>query len=127
MSHQPPPYGGPPQHPYGGPPGEPPPSGMSNKAKFWLGVVLALPASILGPVLVGVAVNLGQVVSADGPLSGILGGLVSLGLLAGFVVLVVIERTRWIGLGMLAGTAILFVVAAGACVVLIIGLSNAYS
>jgi hypothetical protein len=116
----PPPYGGPPgQPPYGQPPYSQPPSGMSNKAKFWLGVVLALPAIVIGPVIVGVAVNLGQVVSSDGPLSGILGGVASLALLVGFIALVVVSRTRWIGLGMLAGIAILFVVAAGACIALL--------
>jgi hypothetical protein len=97
---------------------------MSNKAKFWVGVVLALPALILGPVIVGVAVNLGQVLSADGPLSGILGGLASLLLLAGFIALIVIERTRWLGLGMLAGIAVLLILAAGACIVLIAAISG---
>jgi hypothetical protein len=109
----------PPPSPYGGPPGQPPPSGMSNKAKFWIGVVLALPAIFAGPALVAVAVNLGQVISADGPLSGILGGLASILLLAGFIALVVIERTRWVALGILAGIAALFVIAAGACVFLL--------
>jgi hypothetical protein len=99
---------------------------MSNKAKFWLGVALALPAMIVGPVIVGAAVNLGQVVSADGPLSGILGGVASLLLLAGFIALIVVGRTRWIGLGMLAGIAVLLILAAGACIVLIAALSNSY-
>ena len=52
-----PPYGGPPSPPYGGPPGPYPPGqsgaagGMSNKAKFWLGVVLTLPAMFVGGVI----------------------------------------------------------------------------
>jgi hypothetical protein len=59
------------------------------------------------------------VISADGPLSGILGGLASLALLVAFVVMIVVNRTRWVGLGMLAGIAALFVVAAGACIALL--------
>jgi len=95
---------------------------MSNKGKFWLGVVLALPAIVVGSGIVALATNLGQVISPDGPGSGILGGLASLGLLVAFIGLVVVNRTRWIGLGMLAGIATLFVVAAGACIALL----NAY-
>ena len=132
MSQQPPPpYGGPPvppdQSPYGRPPDHPPPSGMSNKAKFWVGAVLAVPAVIVGPLLVGGALNLGQVISADGPLGGVLSGVVALLLLAGLVMLMVVEKTRWIGLGMLAGFAILAILAAGACVVLIVMITNSYS
>jgi hypothetical protein len=78
-------------------------------------------------LLVGGALNLGQVISADGPLGGVLSALVALLLLAGLVVLMVLEKTRWIGLGMLAGFAILAILAAGACVVLLIALTNAYS
>ena len=47
--------------------------------------------------------------------------------LAGLVTLIVMERTRWLGLGILAGIAILFILAAGACIVLIVGLTNAYN
>ncbi len=41
------------------------------------------------------------------------------------VALVVIERIRWVALGMLAGVSALFVVAAGACVALIVALRKA--
>jgi hypothetical protein len=121
----PPPYGGPPGHsPYGLPPSQPPPSGMSNKAKFWLGAVLALPAIIAGPLIVAFAVNIGQTISNVGPLSGILGGVASLALLVAFIGLIVVERTRWIGLGMLAGLGGLFILGAGACVALIVAYNN---
>ena len=99
---------------------------MSNKAKFWVGVLLAVPAVIAGPLLVAGALNLGQVISAEGPLGGALSGVTALLLLAGLVTLMVVEKTRWIGLGMLAGFAILLILAAGACVVLLIAISNAY-
>ncbi len=100
---------------------------MSNKAKFWVGAVLAVPAVIAGPLLVAAALNLGQVISADGPLGGVLSGIAALLLLAGLVTLMVVERTRWIGLGMLAGFGILAILAAGACVVLLVAITNAYS
>ena len=100
---------------------------MSNKAKFWIGVGLAVPAVVVGPLLVSAALNLGQVISADSPLGGILSSLAALLLLAGLVTLMVLEKTRWFGLGMLAGFAILLILAAGACVVLIIAIGNAYS
>ena len=116
----------PPPSPYGQPPQAPPPSGMSNKAKFWLGVVLAIPAVFVGPLIVAAAVNLGQVIAPDSPLSGVLGGIASLLLLAMFIVLIALDRTRWIGLGMLAGIAALFILAAGACVALLVAYSNSY-
>ena len=118
MSQQPPPS------PYGLPPGEPPSQRPSNKGRFWLGVVLAIPAIIIGPVLIGAAAALGDAVATGSSLGAILGGLVALGLLGGFIVLVVIDRTRWIGLGMLAGFAGLFILGAGACVALIVAYSN---
>ncbi len=90
-------------------------------------MVLALPAMIVGPLLVGAAVNVGQVISADSPLSALLGGFVSLLLFVGFVFLIVVDRTRWIGLGMLAGIAILMILAAGACIVLIVAFTNSYN
>ena len=38
--------------------------------------------------------------------------------------MIVIEKTRWIALGMLAGTAILLILAAGACVALLFAYSS---
>ena len=130
MSQQPPPP------PYGGPPGQPsaartgpPPGpaaarrGMSNKAKFWIGVLLALPALVVGRR---------HQRRRDG--SGRrhrrrpVGGRHSSRerspwpCWSACVLMIVLERTRWIALGMLAGTAILFVLAAGACVALLVGL-----
>jgi hypothetical protein len=114
----------PPPPPYGLPPGEPPAHRPSHKGRFWLGVVLAIPAIILGPLLIGVAVSLGDALAWGSALPGVLGGLVALLLLAGFIALVAIERTRWIGLGMLAGFAGLFILGAGACVALIVAYNN---
>src|SRR4051794_7227099 len=99
---------------------------MSNKGKFWLGVVLALPALLVGGFIVGLApaVTAGDTGTTD---VGFFLGLVIFVLeLVGLVTLIVMERTRWIGLGILAGIAILFILAAGACIVLIVGLTNSY-
>jgi hypothetical protein len=114
----------PPPPPYGLPPGGPPPRRSGNKGRFWLGVVLAIPAVILGPVLIGVAGALGDAVASGTSLGVILGGMTALALLAGVVILVALERTRWVGLGMLAGFAGLFILGAGACVALIVAYSN---
>jgi hypothetical protein len=125
MSEQPPhsPYG----PAYGGPPGQPPSKGMSNKAKFWIGVVVALPAIIVAGIISGAVSAVVEGVGGDPALGAAVAGVVGLGLFAGFIVLVVFEGTRWVALGMLAGTAILFILAAGACVVLLIGLSQSYN
>ena len=119
---------GPPGSPYDPPPGQPPSSGMSNKAKFWIGVA-ARPArahrrrshpAVPGRrwwTASGVTRRWGPFVS----------GVIALALLVGFVLMIVFERTRFLALGLLAGTAILFVLAAGACVALLVAYSNSYS
>lgn len=117
MSQQPPP-------PYGYPPGQPPPPRTGNKGRFWLGVLLAIPAIIAGPMLMGVAYSLGDAVAPDTQLASILSTVAGLALLVGLIVLVVFERTRWVALGMLAGFGGLFIVAAGACIALIAAYSR---
>jgi hypothetical protein len=124
----PPPYGGPPVPPYGGPPGPypqaQPPSGMSNKAKFWIGVALTIPFIIVSGLISGAASAVIEGVSGDPSAGAAAAGIISLLLLAGFIAALVFERTRWFALGILAGTAILLILFAGACIVLIIGLSQ---
>lgn len=118
MSHppQPPAYGLPP-----GPPPRPPRRGMSNAARFGIGVALAIPAMIL----VGAFQVLPMVVSDALSLPSELVPVATLGanalLLTLFVLGLVRERTRFIVLGMMAGVAILFVIAAGACILLLTG------
>ena len=53
--------------------------------------------------------------------------VVGLGELAALVAAIVFAPTRWFAIGVIAGVAVLFILAAGACVVLIIGLSSSYS
>lgn len=73
---------------------------------FWLGLV----AGLLSPVILGVlAALLGDAASYLPVLS-----------LVGVIALVAHPRTRRFGLGALLGTAILLIVAAGACVALIV-------
>jgi hypothetical protein len=117
---QPPPYGLPP----GPPPPRPPRRGMSNAARFGIGLALAIPAMIL----VGAVQTIPFVVSDALSLPSELTPIPMLGanalLLALFVFGLVRERTRFVVLGMMAGVAILFVLAAGACVLLLTGLAT---
>ena len=122
-----PPWGAPP-HPPSGPgsaPGPGRPGGMSNRAKFWSGFFLAIPAMVVGAVLTSLpSFALGSL-GADPAVGGVVGLVVGLAELAGLVALIVVPRTRWWGIGLLAGIAASFIVLAGACVVLLVALSNA--
>ena len=128
MSQQPPPppYGGPPQSPYGGPPGPPPEPapGMSNKAKFWIGVLLTIPAIIVGSVITGAGSALVDAVNGDPAIGAAVSSVLGLLIFAAYIAAIVIPKTRWFALGILAGTAVLFILAAGACVALIVAYSN---
>jgi hypothetical protein len=108
-------------------PQQPPPSGMSNTAKFWIGVLLAIPAVVIGSVLVGIVSGIGSAVDSSGTAAGLLGGLVGLLELAAVVVALVLPKTRWFAIGAIAGIAVLTVLAAGACVVLIVAFTNSYN
>ncbi|MCW2846723.1 MAG: hypothetical protein JWR90_697 [Marmoricola sp.] len=123
MSQQPPP----PPYPYQGPSGPPPQSGMSNKAKFWIGVALSIPALIVGGLLTGGGSAAATALGADPQAGAIVSSVLGLLVFAAFIAAVVIERTRWFAIGIMAGTAVLFILAAGACVVLLVGLSQGFS
>jgi hypothetical protein len=124
MSQQPPPppYGGPPM-PYL-PGGRESRSGMSNKAKFWIGVALAIPALIVSGIITSAGAALVDFVGGDPALGATLSTVLGLLVLAGFIAMVVHPRTRWLALGIMAGTAVLFILFAGACVALIVAYSN---
>jgi hypothetical protein len=133
MSQQPPPP------PYGGPPGNyppgpyppqdpgPRPSGMSNKAKFWIGVALTIPVIVVCSIISGASSAVVEGIGGDPSTGAAAAGVVSLVQLGVFIAALVLDRTRWFALGVLAGTGILLILAAGACVVLIVGLSNGFS
>ena len=109
-------------------PQQPPgPSGMSNTAKFWIGVLLALPVAIVGGIVVGVVSGVGSALDASGTASGILGSLAGFGELIAVVVALVFARTRWFAIGAIAGLALLAILAAGACVVLLVAFSNSFN
>jgi hypothetical protein len=98
--------------------------GRSNVAKFWIGVALCIPALVLVgaleslPTVAGNAVNLPHEISAIATLG------LNLGLLGAFLVGLVRESTRFVMVGLLAGLAILFVLAAGACIALLAGVGG---
>ncbi len=135
MSQQPPPpYGGPPSPPYGGPPGpypqgpgEAPRDGMSKKAKFWVGVALTIPVIVISGILSGGGSAVAEGLGGDPSAGAAIAGVISLLLFALFVAALVVEKTRWFAIGILAGTATLLILFAGACIVLIIGLSQSYA
>lgn len=116
----------PPPSPYGQPPYGRPPSGMSNKAKFWIGVAVSLPAMAAAGSLIAVGTALADGVGGSSDLANYVSAALTLALFAGFITAMVLERTRWIAIGMLAGAAIAFILAAGACVVLLAAVSNSY-
>lgn len=141
MSQQPPqpPYGGPPAG-YGGPPGGPPAyppgpypqpqgprPGMSNKAKFWIGVALSIPAVILGAVVSGGGSAVVSALGGDPQAGAILSSVLGLLMFAGLIAAIVFERTRWFALGIIAGVAVLLILLAGACIVLLVALSQSFS
>jgi hypothetical protein len=105
----------------------PPPPPKRNKGKFWLGVVLALPAVLVAAFLFGGLMSLLSSADVPGGLMNVAALVVLTLLLTGLVALIVVERTRWIGLGLLAGTAIWAIVAAGACIVLIAAITSSYN
>lgn len=100
---------------------------MSNKAKFWIGVVLALPVLVLAGIISGAASAAVDGITGDYNAAGAVAFVVGLGELAALVAAIVFAPTRWFAIGVIAGIAVLFVLAAGACVVILIGLSNSYS
>ena len=111
--------------PYG-PPGPPPQQGLSNKARFWIGVPLAIPALFVAGLVVGAAGALGAAIDDTGGVTTILSGIALLLVVAAFVVALVKPSTRFFALGVMAGTAVILVLAAGACVALLVSYSNSY-
>ena len=97
---------------------------MSNKAKFWIGVLLTIPAIIVGSVITGVGSAAVDAVNGDPAIGAAVSSLLGLLILAAYIAMIVIPKTRWFALGILAGTAVLFILAAGACVALIVAYSN---
>jgi hypothetical protein len=100
---------------------------MSNKAKFWIGVALAIPVAILAGTLGGAASAVVDGISGSSDAAAAAGVVVGLGEIAALVTALVFARTRWFAIGVIAGLAVILILAAGACVVLIVALTNSYS
>jgi hypothetical protein len=95
---------------------------MSNKAKFWWGVLLTIPVVVVTGFLASLPpLVISAVLGGDNayPAGGIASIVVNVLLLGLLVAAIVWERTRYLALGVLAGTALLFVLVAGACAVLL--------
>lgn len=99
---------------------------LSNVARFWIGVALSLPALFLAGLLVSLPTVVGNKLNLPSELGGLAGVGMSFGLLVTGIVGLVRESTRFIVVGILAGLAILFVLAAGACIALLAGLGQGY-
>ena len=136
MSQQspPPPYDGQPApaNPYGHGTHQPEPAaprpGMSEKAKFWTGFVLALPVNFVAVVVVGAAAAAaGEGLTGVEAVGAVISGILGLALLAGLVLAFVAEKTRRFALGLLAGTVILLVLAIAAIVLLFVALTSSMS
>jgi hypothetical protein len=117
----------PPPSPYALPGGPPPPRrGRSNVAKFWIGVALCIPLMFLVGLLEAVPSIAADALSLPEVVPGIAAAGINLALFAAVIVGLVLEKTRFLVLGILACLAVLLVVAAGACVVLLAGLGSSY-
>ena len=68
---------------------------MSNKAKFWIGVVLALPALVLAGIISGAASAVVDGISGDSNAAAAVAFVVGLGELAALVAAIVLAPTRW--------------------------------
>lgn len=99
---------------------------MSNKAKFWIGVALTIPAIIVGSVISGAGSAIVDSMNGDPAVGAAVSSILGLLVLAAYIAMIVFPKTRWIALGILAGTAVLFILAAGACVALLVAYSNGY-
>jgi hypothetical protein len=95
--------------------------GRSSVARFWIGVALCIPTLFVVGVLESLPTAVGRAVHLPGELSAIATLGLNAGLLAAVVVGLVREATRFVVVGILAGLAVLFVLAAGACIALLAG------
>jgi branched-subunit amino acid transport protein len=87
-------------------------------------VALSLPALVVVGLLQGLAHSIAGALDLPSGLAAISNLVIDLALLAGLVWGIVARPTRYLVLGILAGIAVLFVLAAGACVVILSGLGT---
>jgi len=75
-------------------------------------------------VITGVGSAAVNAVNGDPTIGAAVSSVLGLLIFAAYIAAIVIPRTRWFALGILAGTAVLFILAAGACVALLVAYSN---
>jgi hypothetical protein len=97
---------------------------MSSRGRFWLGVALSVPVLIGVLVLVLFVGTLATSLTPDPDLQGVLVLVALVAVLAAWVALVVVPRTRMVALGAAAGAAVVAVVLGGVCVALIAAVSG---
>jgi hypothetical protein len=97
---------------------------MSPRGKFWLGAALAVPVLVGVLVLVLTVGTLATSITEDPDVQGLLVLLSVIAVLAGWIALVAVRRTRMVALGAAAGAAVVTVVLGGACVALIAAVSG---
>ncbi len=78
----------------------------------------------MGSVITGVGSAAVNAVNGDPAIGAAVSSLLGLLIFAAYIAAIVIPKTRWFALGILAGTAVLFILAAGACVALLVAYSN---
>jgi hypothetical protein len=111
------PYGGAGQPPGGGQPPYPayPPTPYApprrDRWKIWVGIACALPVLFLTGVVAAAVGSIDQL--------GWLAGLIGLAAFVGPLVMLFFDGLRKFALGLIIGYAVLFVLAAGACVALL--------
>ena len=105
MTH--PPYAAHPPLPHADP-------GISNRSKFWIGVLLVLPVLGIAGTLIGIVATL-----IGGRVGDVVGSLMGVGVLVSLIAGVAWKKTRWLVAGMLAGGAVVTVMAAIAVVVVL--------
>lgn len=102
----------------------PPPPGPSKSKQFWVGAALTVPGLFVVGLVTGFLSNVATSIEPT------LGSLVSMGLGAtafvAVIVGVVIEKTRWYAIGVIAAIGVLAILAAGACIVLLATLTGRF-
>ena len=97
---------------------------MSNRAKFWIGFVLALPANFIASMLLGAGGAVGEAIAPNSAASGVISMVLGAAMLAGLVAGIVVERTRRYALGVLAGTIVMAILAGIAIVLFLWALTE---
>jgi branched-subunit amino acid transport protein len=89
-----------------------------------MGVLLCLPVLFVAGALQALPSTFADAVHLPQSVGQFMVLGIDIALLGAFITGLVVEKTRFLVLGIIAGIAVLFVVAAGACVLLLAGLAS---